>query len=130
MKFLRVLSRIALLLVAAAVIVGLIWMHYGGAAQPVLPEATIRHMGPAIFARYQEEIRHQPSAPNVGYVTDFVGYGILLAVCAWVGRMAFRLRLNPAPRGEGQPVLLGLLQQRLQSLRPSPDSRVSLPPVR
>ncbi len=50
MKFLRVLSRIALLLVAAAVIVGLTWTHYGGAAQPVLPEATIRHMGPAIRA--------------------------------------------------------------------------------
>jgi len=95
-KVVRIFSRLMLLLFIAAAFVGLTAI-YGSSTHPALPNAL-----------YQEEQRHEPSSPEVGYFSQFVGYGIMLAVFCYAGRMLFRLRLNPAPHGEGQPIVLGL----------------------
>lgn len=104
MRLARPLFRLAVLLMVGALLVELTAM-YGKSAHPFMPNA-----------RGQWEIQHQPSTPSVGYVTDFLGQAILLAIFAWLGRMLFRLRLNPAPRNEGKPILLGLHQTRRQEL--------------
>ena len=96
MKVIRIFSRLLLLLLVAAAFVGLTAI-YGSSTHPALPNV-----------RYQQEQRHEPSAPEIGYFSQFVGYGIMLAVFCYAGRMLFRLRLNPAPHGEGQPIVLGL----------------------
>lgn len=108
MKVIRLLSRVAVLLLAAAAFVGLTQV-YGNSTHPALPNAF-----------WQAERQHEPSAPNIGYFSEFVGFGIFLAVCATAGRILFRLRLNPAPRGEGRPILLNLYQARRETFTPSP----------
>lgn len=107
MKLSRVLSRLALLSLAAAALVGLTEI-YGRSAQPWLPDAVA-----------QAEKQHQPSAPEIGYFSEFFGWGMWLVICAVTGRLIFRLRLNPAPRGEGQSILLDLHRGRRESLKPS-----------
>jgi len=98
-KSVRVLSRIALLsLVAAAFAV--LTAIYGGSARPPLP-------GP----RWQAGRRHRPSAPRLSQFPEFIGEGVVVAVCAVAGRLVLRLRLSPASRSQGQPILLGLLRE-------------------
>ena len=114
----RVISRLAILLIVGAAFVGLSAV-YLRSADPLMPNA-----------RGQWEIRHQPSAPGVGYVVDFVGYAILLAMFAWLGRMLFRLRLNPAPRNEGKPILLALHETRRElehTAMPPGNAEANLP---
>lgn len=113
MKLMRVVSRIAILLVVAAVFVKLTAM-YGNSAR-ILPYPRFPFSPYTPSALEQVEMRHQPAAPDVGYVTDFVGWGIWLAICGVIGRKGFRLRLNPARRGAGQPILLGLHRDGLAS---------------
>jgi len=117
MKLARVLPRVVILLVVAAAFVGLTAV-YGNSTNPVLPDAV-----------WQAEHQHEPSAPNIGYFSEFVGWGIWLAVCCVVGRMLFRLRLNPVPRGEGQPILLDLRPSRRDSLNSSPSRAGPTPPI-
>jgi hypothetical protein len=96
MKLVRLLSRLALLSLATAAFVGLTGI-YGGSVRPSLPSP-----------RYRATHRHPPSAPQVSHFLEFVGAGIVLALFAVGGRTALRLRLSPAPRSEGQLILLGL----------------------
>ena len=106
MRLARMLFRLVVLLVVGALFVELTAM-YGRSAHPFMPNA-----------RGQWEIQHQPPTPSVGYVTDFLGQTILLAIFAWLGRMLLRLRLNPAPRNEGKPILLGLHRTQREELKP------------
>ena len=96
MKLVRVLSRLAVLSLAAAALAGLTGI-YGGSARPPLPNP-----------RSQAARRHRPSAPRVSQFPEFVGEGMLVALYAVAGRMGLRLRLSPVSRSEGQPILLNL----------------------
>ena len=100
MKLVRLLSRLALLSLAAAAFVGLTGI-YGGSVRPPLPNPL-----------YRATHRHRPSAPQVSHFLEFVGAGLVLALFAVGGRIALRLRLSPAPRSEGQAILLGLHRGR------------------
>jgi hypothetical protein len=51
---------------------------------------------------------HRASAPEVAKFPELVGEGIVLAIFAVGGRVVLRLRLSPASRSEGQPILLDL----------------------
>jgi hypothetical protein len=99
-KLVRVLSRLALLSLAAAAFVGLTGI-YGGSVRVPLPSP-----------RWQEGRQHRPSAPEVGQFPEFVAAGVELALFAVAGRMIFRLRLSPVSRSEGQPILLNLQRER------------------
>jgi hypothetical protein len=117
-KFLRGLSRIAILSLAAAVFVGLTGM-YGRSAHPPSPDR-----------RSQAERLHRPPLPQAGYFLEFLSEGALLAVFAWAGRIAFRLRLNSISRREGQPIVLNLYGGRRETLKSSAPPTVPFPPVR
>ena len=99
MKFVRVISRLAPLSLAAAAFAGLTEI-YGGSVPPPLPNP-----------QWRAGRRHRPSAPEVGKFPELVGEGMVLAIYAVAGRIVLRLRLSPASRGEGQPILLGLYQE-------------------
>ena len=116
MKLVRVLSRLIALLVAVGAFVGLTAMYYEHTPHVALPATTVREMGARNFERWQAEIRHQPSAPELGYFSEFVASAIMLAIFGWMGRLLFRLRLNPAPRGEGQLIFCTEHSRRAPSL--------------
>jgi hypothetical protein len=99
MKFIRVLSRLALLSLAAAAFAALTGI-YGGSVRPPLPNP-----------QWRAGRLHRPSAPEFGKFPEFIGEGIVLAVFGVGGRIVFRLRLSPMSRSEGQPILLGLHQE-------------------
>ena len=97
MKFARVLARLALLSLAAAVFIGLTQVYAGSVQPPRFPER---------FRRVRRNNR--PSDPQPGRFPSFLGEGLVVAVIAVAGRIVFRLRLTPAPRGEEQVILLDL----------------------
>jgi hypothetical protein len=100
MKWIRVVSRVALISLAAAAFIGLTGI-YGVSRRHGLPSAS-----------WQEERGHRPSAPQVMYFPDVIGDGIVLAIFAFAGRIIFRLRLSPVSRNEGPLMLLGLDRKR------------------
>ena len=100
MKWIRVLSRVALISLVAAAFVGLTGI-YGGSRRPGLPSAS-----------WQEERGHRPSSPQIMYFPDVIGDSIVLAIFAFAGRIIFRLRLSPVSRNEGSLTLLGLDRKR------------------
>ena len=100
MKAIRILSRIAVIGMVAAVFVGLTQL-YGSSSRIVLPGAS-----------WQVERQHRPPAPQVGYFADVIADTVVLAIFAFAGRIVFRLRLSPASRSEGQLTLLDLAQKR------------------
>jgi|HubBroStandDraft_6_1064221.scaffolds.fasta_scaffold1965691_1 hypothetical protein len=105
MKFVRLLSRIFILLSASAAFVGATDI-YGRSAQ----------INPIFLNPLENAERlHQPSAPEIGYFSQFMGYTLFFIMCTLAARTLFRMRLNPAPRGEGHPVLLDLHQKREQN---------------
>lgn len=96
MKSIRVLSRLALLSLAAAALVGLTGI-YAGSVRLLLPNP------------HSQAVRlNRPSAPQVSRFPELVGEGLVLALYAAAGRKVFRLRLSPVPRREGQPIILDL----------------------
>jgi hypothetical protein len=95
-KLVRVLSRLAVLSLAAAALAGLTGI-YGGSTRSPLPNP-----------QWQMGRQHRPSAPRVSQFPEFIGEGMLVALFAVVGRIGLRLRLSPVPRSEGQPILLNL----------------------
>jgi hypothetical protein len=99
MKLVRVLSRLAVLSLAAALFVVLTKI-YGDSAPPPLPYPGIE--------KFQNKHRHPPAAPNTAEFTEFIRWGLAVAIFAVAGRKVFRLRLNPASPSEEQPILLGL----------------------
>jgi hypothetical protein len=102
MKLVRLLSRLALLSLAAAAFVGLTKI-YGDSAPPRLPYPGIE--------KFQATHRHPPSAPNAARFPEFIRYSLAFAIFAVGGRVAFRLRLNPPSPSEEQPTLLGLYRE-------------------
>jgi hypothetical protein len=99
MKFVQVLSRLALLSLASAFFAAMTGI-YGDSVRSPLPSP-----------QWRAAKGHRASAPEVGQFLEFVGEGMVLVIFAVGGRIVFRLRLSPASRGEGQPILLGLHQQ-------------------
>jgi hypothetical protein len=99
MRLVRLMSRILILLLAATALIG-------------LEEVYSRSAYPLTNPRLDAERRHQPSAPEVGYISQFIGYALFLTMCALGGRLVFRMRLNPAPRTDGHPLLLDLHPKR------------------
>ena len=101
MKLVRViLSRLALLSLAAAALAALTGV-YGGSMPP-----------PVLSPRYQAKHRYPPSAPQVSEYLGFVRAGLELALFAVAGRICLRLRLSPVPRSERYPILLDLNRGR------------------
>jgi hypothetical protein len=97
MKSARVLARIALLSLAAALFIGLTQI-YAGSMRP-----------PRFSARYGRARRNnRPSEPQAGRFLSFLGEGMVVALIAVAGRIVFRLRLAPAARSEDQVILLDL----------------------
>ena len=94
------LSRIAILSLAAAMFVGLTGM-LGDSMHPALPNP-----------QWRAERAHRRSAPQARYITEFAGELVLVGVVAALGRVVLRLRLSPASRREGQPILLDLHRAR------------------
>jgi heme A synthase len=95
MKFVRVLSRLALLALAGAgfaVLTGI----YGRSVHPPLSDP-----------QWRTERGHRRSTPQVGRFPELIGEGLIVAIYAVIGRIVFRLRLFPASP-KGQPTLLGL----------------------
>jgi hypothetical protein len=45
---------------------------------------------------------------DAGRFPELIGEGVVFAVYAVAGRIVLRLRLSPASRSEGRPILLGL----------------------
>jgi hypothetical protein len=99
-KSIRVLSRIALLSLAAAGFVKLTAI-FGDWVRPSLPNPG-----------WQATRRHRPSPPKVGYVSEFFGEGMVLVIYGVAGRLVFQLRLSPVSRAKGQPILLDLHRTR------------------
>jgi len=96
-KLARVLWRIALLSLAAAVFIGLTQV-YAGSLRP-----------PRFGDRYLRVRRNnRPSEPQAGRFPSFLGEGMLIALIAVAGRIVFRLRLTPASRSEDEVILLDL----------------------
>ena len=96
MTFIRLLSRVGLLGLAAAVFAGSTGI-YGGSVRLPSPDPGWRALR-----------QHRPSAPEFGQFPELIGEGMVLAVYAVAGRIVFRLRLSPASRREGQLIFLGL----------------------
>ena len=96
MKITRALPRVALLMLAAAAFAGLTGI-YGGSVRPPLPSPQWRH------ARWR-----RPSTPNAAQFPELIAEVLIVVIYAVAGRIVLRLRLSPASRGEGQPILLGL----------------------
>ncbi len=96
MKTIRILARIGVLSLAAAGFIELTAL-FGDAMKPAAPSAA-----------WRTERRHRPSRPQASYILEFFGEGVVLAVFGVAGRVVFRLRLSPASRTKGQPILLDL----------------------
>jgi len=109
MKLVRVLSRLALLSLAAALFAGLTKI-YGDSAPTPSPYPDIQ--------KFQKAHRHPPPAPNAARFPEFIRYGLAFAIFAVGGRLAFRLRLNPPSPSDEQPILMGLNRGSLSDLAP------------
>src|ERR1051326_8190006 len=96
MKLIRILSRLALLSLAAAAFTALTGI-YGGSVRLPLPDA-----------RSQAVRQDRPSAPQVSQFPELIAGGVELALYAMAGRIVFRLRLSPGSRRERQPIVLDL----------------------
>jgi hypothetical protein len=84
---------------------------YGDSAPPPSPYPG--------FRKFQAKHRHPPAAPNAAEFPEFIRYGLAFAIFAVGGRLAFRLRLNPVPPNDGQPILLSLHRGRRLNDLPS-----------
>ena len=112
MRFIRVLSRLAILSLAAAAFAALTGF-YGNSVQP----------NPDPQWRLGRD--HRPSAPEIGQFAELIGEAMVLGIYAVAGRIVLRLRLSPSSRSEGLPILLGLhrgnkdyQQPQIQNIQP------------
>ena len=90
------LSRLAILSLAAAALVGLTQV-YGGFARPPLPSPS-----------WQYERLHHSFGPNIILLPECLGDLTVIAIYAVAGRLLLRLRLSSVPPKEGKPILLHL----------------------
>ena len=96
MTWIRALSRMALLSLAAAAFVGLTAI-YGEVAPPQLPNPD-----------WQAFRRHRAPAPHVGEFPEFVAEGMVVTIYAVAGRLLLRLRLSRVPYTQGKPIGLNV----------------------
>jgi len=96
----RVLVRLALLSLAAAVFAGFTGIYGSLVRTPVS-----NPMGRA-------ERQHRRSEPEVTQFPEFIGYVFLFVFWAGIGRIALRLRLSPVSRSEVEPISLNLQRGR------------------
>lgn len=96
MKFVRILSRLILISLAAAIFVML--TAYWGNAMKAPPRDLLGEI-----AR-----EHRPPWPDFSDSITILGEGAALVLYALIGRIVLRLRLSPAPRNEGQLLRLKL----------------------
>jgi hypothetical protein len=107
MKFIRVLSRVALLSLPAGIFTALTGI-YVGSVRPPLPDP-----------QWEAGRLHRPPAPEFSNFPELLGEGTVLAIYAVAGRIVLRLRLAPPPRSEGKPILLGLHQEaKIRNIQP------------
>jgi hypothetical protein len=99
-KLVRVLSRLALLLLATSAFVGLTEIYASSVRLP-LPNP-----------RWQAGRQHRPSAPEITEFPEFVGAGVMLAGWAVAGRRGLRLRLRLSPVSRSEELVLLDLQRR------------------
>ena len=99
MRFIRVLSRLALLSLVAVAFASLTGM-YVGSVRSFLPDS-----------QWRAGRDHRSSAPDVRLFPEFVGEGMIVVIFAVGGHIVFRRRLSPPSRSEGQPTLLRLHQE-------------------
>jgi hypothetical protein len=99
-KLVQVLSRLALLSLAAAAFIGLTEM-YGTSVRLPLPNP-----------QWQAGRRHRASWPQSNQlpsgIGEFIAEGIGFTLCAAVGRIVLRLRLSPVSPSEGKMISLNL----------------------
>lgn len=89
MKVIRVLlSWLTVVLIVAAAFIAWISIYVRFALHFMLANA-----------HWQTALQDWPSAPDVAYFPDFLYRAGLLALFCVAGRLIFRLRLNPVPRG-------------------------------
>ena len=100
MKFVRALSGLGLLSLVTAAFAALTAIC-GNSGRPPSPDPEL-----------QTWRQHRPSAPQLGYFPEVIGELVGVVMIAAAGRIVFRLRLSPAPRSEGKPILLGLHRGR------------------
>ena len=102
MRLVRLLSRIALLSLAAAAFAGLTGV-YADSVRPDFPNPQA-----------QAARRRRPSEPQIRQFPSLLGEGMLMALYAAAGRLAWR-HLPGLSRGEEQAIML--------DLRRSPEER-------
>jgi hypothetical protein len=83
MKVVRKLSRLVLLSLVATMF-ALLTSAYGKYVASPLPS---QHWQP-----------HRSLTPKISELPEFIGEAMLIALCAVVGRVVFRLRLSPPSR--------------------------------
>jgi len=96
MTWIRALSRMALLSLAAAAFVGLTAI-YGEVAPPQVPNPD-----------WQAFRRHRAPAPHVDEFPEFVAEGMVVTIYAVAGRLLLRLRLSRVPYTQGKPIGLNV----------------------
>lgn len=96
MRFLQILSRLALVSLAAGIF-AILMSIYAASGQSLLPNSHDR------TAR-----QDRASWPDVSESPTLIGEVAVLVLFAMIGRIVFRLRLSPAPRNEGQLLRLKL----------------------
>jgi hypothetical protein len=94
--WIRALSRMALLSLAAAAFVGLTAIS-GDVAPPQLPNPD-----------WQAFRRHRAPAPHVDKFPEFVAEGVVITIYAVAGRLLLRLRLSRVPSTQGKPIGLNV----------------------
>jgi hypothetical protein len=90
MKFTRILARIALVSLAAAVL-AMLTASYGNSV-PAPPRDLLGEI-----AR-----EHRPASPDFTDSITILGQCVVLALYALIGRIVFRLRLSSPSRNEGK----------------------------
>jgi hypothetical protein len=83
MKVVRMLSRIILLSLVAAIFT-LLTVAYG------------KYVASPLLGQHWQ--MHRSLSPKISELPEFLGEAILIALCAVVGRLVFRLRLSPPSR--------------------------------
>jgi hypothetical protein len=99
-KLARVLARLALLSLAAAVFI-VLTQGYAGSLRP-----------PFMSPYRQAARRNRPAEPQGTRFPSFIGEVMALALIAAAGRIVFRLRLSPPVRGEEDVILLDLHREQ------------------
>jgi hypothetical protein len=96
MKIIRTLSRLVFLSLVAAIFT-LLTSVYGRFVRT--PSPTPRWK------------LHRSLAPRISQLPEFLGEGVVIALCTVAGRVVFRLRLSSSSPSKARPISLSLRQK-------------------